>query len=225
MVVDDRTIERGTKFSPEPTPDIWAQLIDLAERQAHDADDAEAAQLAAEAARDETQILRDETEGFKDTSVVESTNATTQATKAKNEAEKAELSENEALIAKIAAQQALTDLLAILGQPGGFATLDGSGKLTANQMPNIALIKVVDVMDVQSCSTLTPGTSATWRRSPSCRGDPENGTTYVLVDPNPSDIGSWRELQVGYSAFAGQADTAENASNADKVNGHRIVTF
>ena len=35
------------------------------------------------------------------------------------------------------AAQVLADVLALLGTPGGLATLDANGKLTASQIPNI----------------------------------------------------------------------------------------
>lgn len=225
LFVSSDTMDPCITPDPEPTPDTYQQVVDMMVKQAHDAADAEAAQGAAEDARDETQSLRDEVEGFKDTAVGAAETATLQANRAEGEADKAELSEGEAKIATAAAQQALADLLAILGQPGGFATLDADGKLTSSQIPLISLIKTVKVGSVAEMLALTifevqNGDIA------QIIVDGITQETYVLVDDqNIGDINSWTVIRTGYAAEAGHATTADNASNADKVNGHRIVSF
>jgi len=119
----------------------------------------------------------------------------------------------------------LADVLALLGTPGGLATLDANGKLTASQIPNITLNDMVDVAGIAEMLALTTDDV---QNGDVCR-IVEDGTItavyYLADDQHIDNINSWRELKAGYAAEAGHADSADTASDAEKINGHRIVAM
>lgn len=118
------------------------------------------------------------------------------------------------------AQQALNDLIAILGS--SVATLGGDGKLTASQIPAISIIKVVDVATEEARLLLTDV-----QRGDVCRivVDGAIGNTYILNGTDPSVDGNWAQLGDGYVAEAGHALNADNAVDSQQINGHRLITY
>lgn len=149
---------------------------------------------------------------------------------AKDHAMAAKTSEDNAKISELnagdyqrIAARVLADVLAILGTPGGLATLDTNGKLTASQIPNITLNDMVDVASVAEMLALTTDDV---QNGDVCR-IVEDGTItavyYLADDQHIDNINSWRELKAGYAAQSGYASTAGTASDADRVNGHRHI--
>ena len=149
---------------------------------------------------------------------------------AKDHAMAAKTSEDNAKISELnagdyqrIAARVLADVLAILGTPGGLATLDANGKLTASQIPNITLNDMVDVASVAEMLALTTDDV---QNGDVCR-IVEDGTItavyYLADDQHIDNINSWRELKAGYAAQSGYASTAGTASDADRVNGHRHI--
>ena len=151
---------------------------------------------------------------------------------AKDHAMAAKTSEDNAKISELnagdyqrLAAQVLADVLALLGTPGGLATLDANGKLTASQIPNITLNDMVDVASVAEMLALTTDDV---QNGDVCR-IVEDGTItavyYLADDQHIDNINSWRELKAGYAAQAGYASTAGTASDADRVNGRRHIVM
>ena len=126
-------------------------------------------------------------------------------------AEGAEGSEN-------VAEQAMTDLLAMMGED--IATLT-DGKLTPSQIPPLS---INDVFEVESAEDMLALVAE--------RGDvalvllDDNiHDSYMLADDDPAQLANWKKLGVSYVANAGHAVTAENAENADKINNKRLVSM
>lgn len=172
---------------------------------------AQTAQTAAESARDTAITARDNAAEAAQT-------ATVQADRAEVEADKAETSQADAAVSKDTAQQALTDLLHVLGTD--VATLT-DGKLTPSQIPPISVNDVFEVADVSDLTGLTAE-----------RGDVgivvSGGVvtdSYILAADNPGNLDDWKKLGVSYVANAGHAVTADNATNADRINGKRIIAM
>ena len=151
---------------------------------------------------------------------------------AKDHAMAAKTSEDNAKISELNADdyqrlaaRVLADVLALLGTPGGLATLDTNGKLTASQIPNITLNDMVDVASVAEMLALTTDDV---QNGDVCR-IVEDGTItavyYLADDQHIDNINSWRELKAGYAAQSGYASTAGTASGADRVNGHRHINM
>lgn len=120
--------------------------------------------------------------------------------------------------AKIA-QQAMSDYLAMLGVD--IATLGADGKLTSDQIPALA---INDTFTVDSKEEITELVAQ--------RGDvailvhDENvSDAYILTKDEPEVLDNWVKLGVSYVAEAGHAETATNAVNSQRINGHRIVTL
>jgi hypothetical protein len=116
------------------------------------------------------------------------------------------------------AMQAMTDLLAMMGED--IATLT-DGKLTPSQIPDLSINDVFEVADTDEMLTLTAQ-----------RGDcaliiPDDVVTdsYILAADDPTVLANWKKLGVSYVANAGHALTADNATNATKINGHGLVRF
>ena len=117
-----------------------------------------------------------------------------------------------------AVTQAMTDFLNMLGTD--VATLT-NGKLTPSQIPDISINDVFEVADTDEMLTLTAQ-----------RGDcaliiPDDVVTdsYILSADDASVLANWKKLGVSYVANAGHALTADNATNATKINGHGLVRF
>ena len=117
------------------------------------------------------------------------------------------------------AQQAMADYLAMLGVD--IATLGADGKLTADQIPALA---INDTFTVNSKEEITELVAQ--------RGDvailihDENvSDAFILMEDAPEVLDNWIKLGVSYVAEAGHAETATNAVNAQRINGHRLVTL
>jgi hypothetical protein len=143
---------------------------------------------------------------------------------AKTSEDNAKTSETNAGRSATTASQALSDTLAILGEPGGVATLDESGKLTASQIPYIALTDTIDVASVAAMLALT---TEQVQKGDVARiiTDGEVTDTYLLAGDDPSQATSWKMFRAGYAATAGHADTSDTAADAERINGHRIVAM
>ena len=117
------------------------------------------------------------------------------------------------------AQQAMTDYLAMLGVD--VATLGADGKLTADQIPALAINDTFPVNSKEEIADLIAQ-----------RGDvailvhDENvSDAYILTEDEPSVLDNWIKLGVSYVAEAGHAETATNAVNSQRINGRRLVTL
>lgn len=178
-----------------------------AESAAGDAADAkaaaEAAQGKAEDAQNAAEAAQAGAEAARDTSDAK-------AGAAKTSAAGAEISKN-------AAAQAFSDLLNIIGTQ--VATLDANGHLTASQIPPIAVNDTYPVADTAAMLALTAQ-----------RGDvalivADNVVTdsYILAAGSPAVLDNWKKLGVSYVTEAGHALHADAASDANRINGHRMV--
>ena len=151
---------------------------------------------------------------------VEQTNneAMAQADRAEDEADRAEGEADDAELAKITAQRAFADLLAMLGSD--IATLT-DGKLTPSQIPALS---INDVLPITSADELTELTAQRGDCALVIAGDIVTDS-YILAADDPTIAENWKKLGVSYVANAGHAATADTAANADMVNGHRVVRF
>lgn len=123
----------------------------------------------------------------------------------------------------LAAGQVLQDVLNLLGQPNGLATLDANGKHTASQIPQLSLFNYKSVNSVQEMLALT---TADVQNGDIARimEDGEVVETYYLTDDQNIDkLSSWVQFATGYAATSGHALQADTASDADRIGGKRIV--
>lgn len=219
------------KVVGRPKPEAWdtpedAELFREAIETVNSAADkaeggAERAELAAESAESaqtETQSARDIAVEASNSAQESAQVATEQAIRAEGEADKAEESQTDAAVSKDTAQQALSDLLHMLGTD--VATLT-DGKLTPSQIPPISINDVFEVSDASDLTALTAQ-----------RGDVGIIVTdgvvtdsYILATDNPKELDDWKKLGVSYVANSGHAVTSDNAANADKINGKRMVAM
>lgn len=117
------------------------------------------------------------------------------------------------------AQQAMSDYLSMLGKD--VATLGADGKLSANQIPALAINDTFVVHSKEEIVALVAE-----------RGDvavlvhDENvSDAYILTVDEPNVLDNWIKLGVSYVAKAGHAESASIAVNSQKINGHRVVTL
>lgn len=123
----------------------------------------------------------------------------------------------------LAAGQVLQDVINLLGQPNGLATLDANGKHTASQIPQLSLFNYKSVNSVQEMLALT---TADVQNGDIARimEDGEVVETYYLTDDQNIDkLSSWVQFATGYAATSGHALQADTASDADRIGGKRIV--
>lgn len=114
--------------------------------------------------------------------------------------------------------QAMTDFLAMLGKD--IATLT-DGKLTPSQIPALSINDVFDVASEVELLTLTAERG-------DCAlvvADDVVTDSYILAADDPTEMSNWKKLGISYVANAGHAVTADNATNADKINNKRIVSM
>ena len=117
------------------------------------------------------------------------------------------------------AAQALSDLIAMLGSQ--IATLGTDGKLTPSQIPPLSINDVFPVSTASEMLTLTAE-----------RGDValvmDSGVvtdSYMLAADDPAQAANWKKLGVSYVANAGHAATSDSATDAERINGKRIISM
>lgn len=197
---------------PVPTPDVYDQLVQLVQTE----------RTGAEAARDESEINANQTGA--DREVVEELAGQVHEDAGQVAADKliviserqlAEIAAIAAQAARDQAQQALFDLLAMLGTD--IATLT-NGKLTPSQIPAIAVTDTFVVASEAAMLALNAQTGDVCIRS-------DEAKTYILQGTNPAALTDWQRLQspTNYADEAGHAATADNAANADRINNKRMV--
>lgn len=132
-------------------------------------------------------------------------------------AEEAKTSETNAKNSETVATQSMTDLLAMMGTD--IATLDSSGKIPVGQIPPIALTHTYTVGSVEEMQALTA------EDGDFCRivvdGVVDSTYAYVVSD----NTGEWIPCNQNKCAEADHALAADTATDATKINGHRIVVF
>lgn len=215
----------------DPTPETYAIVVDIMRQQAVEAVAALEAQTAAELARDETvDILENITDEIvpaitedADRSEAKADLSTTQATKSESYAvggtgsREGENEDNSKHYSGVSLQ-AMTDFLAMLGKD--IATLT-DGKLTPSQIPALSINDVFDVASEAELLTLTAERG-------DCAlviADDVVTDSYILAADDPTEMSNWKKLGVSYVANAGHSVTADNATNADKINNKRIVSM
>ena len=120
--------------------------------------------------------------------------------------------------ARAAAQQALSNLISMLG--ADIATLT-DGKLTPAQIPPISINDVFEVANTAAILELDA-------QRGDCAliiADDVVADSYILAADDPSVLANWKKLGASYVANSGHAVTADSAANADMINGHRLVRF
>lgn len=74
------------------------------------------------------------------------------------------------------------------GQPNGVATLDGAGKLDADQIPDITISDYLGAVANQTAMLALVGQKGDW-----CTRT-DLGTNWIITGSTPSSIGSWTQL-------------------------------
>lgn len=117
------------------------------------------------------------------------------------------------------AEQVLSDLLAMLGTQ--IATLGADGKLTPAQIPPLSINDVFQVTEIAEMLTLTAerGDVAL------LMADGVVADSYILATDDPTDASAWKKLGVSYVANAGHAVAADSATDAERINGKRIISM
>lgn len=143
--------------------------------------------------------------------------AVTAASSAKQSEENAKKSETEADNSKTIVEQAMKDLLAMLGNK--VATLTEDGKLTPSQIPNLSIINSFEVQSVDELVTL----DAQMGDMGYIKTDGKVTDVYWLSGKDAAVAENWLKFGVSFVQEAGNAQTAVEAENAQKINGHRLV--
>jgi len=113
------------------------------------------------------------------------------------------------------AAQSLADLLNMIGTD--IATLT-NGKLTASQIPSIAITNTFICGSEAEMLTINAQTGDVCIRT-------DESKSYILQNENAAFSENWKYLQspTNYADTAGYATQADYAENALRVNGHRVV--
>lgn len=197
---------------PTPTPDVYNQLVTQVqtERQLAQTAADSAGQDAVATAADRADVTAKAAQVTTDTTRVSTDKADVAADKLVVISER-QLTE----IARNSAQQAYSDLLAMMGTD--IATLTG-GKLTPSQIPAIAVTDTFVVASEAAMLALTAQTGDVAIRT-------DENKTYILQGSDPAVLTNWQRLQspTNYADEAGHAATADNANNANTINNKRIV--
>ena len=143
--------------------------------------------------------------------------AITAADNAKQSEENAKKSETEAGNSKTITEQAMKDLLAMLGNK--VATLTEDGKLTPSQIPNLSIINSFEVQSVDELVTL----DAQMGDMGYIKTDGKVTDVYWLAGEDATVAENWLKFGISFVQEAGNAQTAIEAENAQKINGHRLV--
>jgi len=209
--------ERGGTLIPVQTPD-WIDQLNAALADAlaaaetlQAAETAEGSRIAAEALRLSAETARIAAENIR----------------AENDAARAQLLAD-AQTAAQSASQALSDTLALMGQPGGVATLGMDGKLPASQLSSLALIRTVTVADRAAMLALTADDVQQGDGVQVLADDDGYTRLYQLqAGGDPSAYTDWLALNTPnmFVAEAGHAQTATAAEDATKINGKRLVSM
>lgn len=143
--------------------------------------------------------------------------AVTAASSAKQSEENAKKSETEAGNSKTITEQAMKDLLAMLGNK--IATLTEDGKLTPSQIPNLSIINSLEVQSVDELVTL----DAQMGDMGYIKTDGKVTDVYWLAGEDATVAENWLKFGISFVKEAGNSQTAIEAENAQKINGHRLV--
>lgn len=143
--------------------------------------------------------------------------AVTAADNAKQSEENAKKSETEAGNSKTITEQAMKDLLAMLGYK--VATLTEDGKLTPSQIPNLSIINSFEVQSVDELVTL----DAQMGDMGYIKTDGKVTDVYWLAGEDATVAENWLKFGISFVQEAVNAQTAIEAENAQKINGHRLV--
>ena len=214
---------RASTAPIDPTPDVYEQIIAIMTEQAADSAAALAAQAAAEAARDISVTAKDNSiiaqglsEDARDAAKRSETNAAGSATSALSSAEGAEDS-------KDTAQHAMSDLLNMMGTD--VATLVG-GKIPMNQIPATATQEIHEITSADELTELTAQRGDLAEIVETLDGIRTITKTYQLLgDGDAAVLDNWVVWGTSYAVQAGNASTANNATDSTMINGHRLVFF
>lgn len=143
--------------------------------------------------------------------------AVTAANNAKQSEENAKKSETEAGNSKTITEKAMKDLLAMLGNK--IATLTEDGKLTPSQIPNLSIINSFEVQSVDELVTL----DAQMGDMGYIKTDGKVTDVYWLAAEDATVAENWLKFGISFVQEAGNSQTAVEAENAQKINGHRLV--
>ena len=188
-----------------PTPDLYAQLLSQINTTESTTESYKtAAELSATQAAENAEIAI-----VKAGLATESAdNASVSAVTAVKAMDVAVTKASEAGTSSTQSQQALTDLLAMMGTD--IATLVG-GKIPVSQIPSIATTEIYTVSSQALMDALIV----------------QNGDICIRTDEDKSYIynNGWVYLTspTDYASRAGYAETAGTAENATMINGHRLV--
>lgn len=135
---------------------------------------------------------------------------------AQEAAQEAKTSEINAKEAEDTVTQAMSDMMSMMGTD--IATLEG-GKIPVSQIPPIALTHTSTVGSIAEMQALTA------EDGDFCRivSDGVVEATYAYVVSN--GVGEWIPCNQNSCAEADHALAADTATNATKINGHRIIVF
>ena len=126
-----------------------------------------------------------------------------------NGAKRAEAAADNAEASEEAAEQAFKDLLEMI-QSGQIATLIG-GKIPVENIPSIATTEIYTATSEEEMKAIEAQRGDICIRTDELKSYIFNNTWTYLVAPTD------------YAARAGHADTAANATNANTINGHRLI--
>lgn len=205
---------------PDPLPSEFRQIE---ERVTEAKTIAEIAANTATLKANAVQDLAEQVSNDKTIVLTNTKTASDSAENAKNAAEVANTKANNAAVSESTATQALMDLLAMLGTD--IATLVG-GKIPLNQIPATATQEIYSISSENELITLTAQKGDLGVIINLVDNVPTITKTYQLLGNGDSTIrDNWIVWGTSYAVQAGNALTANNAENANTINGHRLVTM
>ena len=181
---------------------------------------AEGAALDAKASADNAAESEENAKASEE-AVAENKTATEQLTnRAETAAENAEGSEQNASASQKSAEQALSDLLAMINS--GDIILATDGKLPLSAIPATATQEIYVVESEDQLTSLTAQRGDLAELVEEIDGEKTITKTWqCLGDASLHD--SWVVWGTSYAVQAGNSTTANNAQNANMINNHRIV--
>jgi len=147
--------------------------------------------------------------------------AATSETNAKTSEDNAKISETNSKTSETITAQAMTDYLAMLGVD--VATLVG-GKIPMSQIPATATQEIYQIASQSELTSLVAQHGDLAELIETVDGEPTITKAWQLLgDGNPTIPANWIVWGTSYAVQAGNATTATNAENANKINNHRLV--
>ncbi len=206
-----------SEVTPTPTEDYYHQLTGIF---AEKADAAEAAKTAAQKSAAAAAQSQEKAAKSEAASVQAAATAETFSASAAQSAASAAQSAANAGAAKTASNQALADLLAMIGDD--IAPIVG-GKIPLQYIPATATTEIYEVSSAEELTGLAAQRGDLAELIEMLEGERTITKTWQLLGGDASVRANWVTWGTSYAVASGSASVAANAENAAMINNHRLV--